>query len=283
MANRFWVGGTGTWNNSNTTSWSTTSSGGGGASVPGTSDVAIFDGSSGGGTVTVDSPNGAGVVTVQGITMGAFTGTLDFATNDNAVTWSGTVSLTGTGSRTLNMGDGTWTCTAGASATTVWDATTTTNLTFNKNAANIVFSATPAANRQFIGGGLTYNNLTVTNGTAASGSRLFSFTTAATFNNLTFTNCRYILMQAATTITVSGTLSYDGASTSFGVLTTNTGVAGTISVANANTLNYLVIGNITKSGAGSITANDSYDMGNNTSVTINNPTGGTAGARVIGG
>jgi hypothetical protein len=47
MANRYWVGGTGTWNNT-TTNWSATSGGAGGASVPTVADRVIFDNNSGG-------------------------------------------------------------------------------------------------------------------------------------------------------------------------------------------------------------------------------------------
>lgn len=43
MANRYWVGGSGNWNYSNTANWSTVSGGGGGASVPSTSDDVIID------------------------------------------------------------------------------------------------------------------------------------------------------------------------------------------------------------------------------------------------
>lgn len=52
MALRYWVGGTGTWDNVNTANWSTSSGGSGGASVPGSSDTVIIDSNSGGGTVT---------------------------------------------------------------------------------------------------------------------------------------------------------------------------------------------------------------------------------------
>lgn len=47
MANRYWVGGTGTWNSTNTTNWSTTSGGAGGASAPTGSDMVYFDANSG--------------------------------------------------------------------------------------------------------------------------------------------------------------------------------------------------------------------------------------------
>lgn len=43
---RYWVGGGGTWNNSDTTHWSETSGGTGGASIPGAGEYAIFDNNS---------------------------------------------------------------------------------------------------------------------------------------------------------------------------------------------------------------------------------------------
>jgi hypothetical protein len=53
VANRFWVGGAGTWDNVSTAHWSTSSGGAGGASVPQRTDTAVFDANSGGGVVTV--------------------------------------------------------------------------------------------------------------------------------------------------------------------------------------------------------------------------------------
>lgn len=43
MADRYWVGGTGTWNDTSTTVWSTTSGGSSGASVPTSADNVFFD------------------------------------------------------------------------------------------------------------------------------------------------------------------------------------------------------------------------------------------------
>jgi hypothetical protein len=85
MANRYWVtGGTGNWNS--TTNWSTASGGASGASVPGSSDAALFDASSGSGTATLDiSP------TVQTLTCTGFTGTLAFGTNTISLNSTGTV------------------------------------------------------------------------------------------------------------------------------------------------------------------------------------------------
>jgi hypothetical protein len=56
MANRFWVGGTGTWDATTTTNWSDTSGGAGGASAPTSADDVYFDAGSDAGspfTVTV--------------------------------------------------------------------------------------------------------------------------------------------------------------------------------------------------------------------------------------
>jgi len=77
MANRYWVGGSGTWDDSSTTHWSTTSGGSAGASAPTGSDVCIFNSSSGGGTITVSAYDGGNSFTINasGFT-GAFSGAL---------------------------------------------------------------------------------------------------------------------------------------------------------------------------------------------------------------
>jgi len=123
MASRFWVGGTGAWDASDTTHWASSSGGAGGQTVPGASDTVTFDGSSGGGTVTVNTN-----FSVVSVTMGAFTGTLDFATNNNSPTM-GSFSTTGSGTRTLNMGSGIWTLTGNAA--TILNMDITTNFTLN--------------------------------------------------------------------------------------------------------------------------------------------------------
>lgn len=94
MANRYWVaGGDGNWNS--TTNWSTASGGASGASVPGSSDAAILNASSGSGTVTLDiSP------TIQTLTCTGFTGTLAFGTNTISLNSTGTIF---TGATTMTV------------------------------------------------------------------------------------------------------------------------------------------------------------------------------------
>jgi len=57
MADRYWVGGAGSWNS--TTKWSATSGGASGASVPTSADNAIFDAASGAAPFTATVTDGA--------------------------------------------------------------------------------------------------------------------------------------------------------------------------------------------------------------------------------
>ena len=82
MADRYWVGATGTWNTSSTGVWSATSGGAGGASVPTAADNVIFDQTA---TVTM-----TGALTCLDITVTA--GTVTF-TSTGTLTVSGSMSL----------------------------------------------------------------------------------------------------------------------------------------------------------------------------------------------
>lgn len=53
MANRYWVGGTGNWDNASTAHWSTSSGGANSASIPTSADDVFFDANSGGGICTL--------------------------------------------------------------------------------------------------------------------------------------------------------------------------------------------------------------------------------------
>lgn len=86
MADRYWVGGAGTWDTT-TTHWSATSGGAAGASVPTSSDNAIFNASSGGGAVTV-----SGSRTCLDLNCTGFTGTLT-GTASPVITLSGSLTL----------------------------------------------------------------------------------------------------------------------------------------------------------------------------------------------
>lgn len=72
MPDRYWVGGSGSWNGTAGTKWAATSGGAGGASVPTTADDVFFDAASGTSTVTID----AGNLGARSINCTGFTGTL---------------------------------------------------------------------------------------------------------------------------------------------------------------------------------------------------------------
>lgn len=97
MANRYWVGGSGTWNNTNTANWSATSGGAGGASAPVAADTVFFDSNSGtAATVTVASTAAAAGTTINKSDI-----TLSLAGNITLASTSGSVTLT-TGNLVLN-------------------------------------------------------------------------------------------------------------------------------------------------------------------------------------
>lgn len=84
MADRYWVGGTATWDGTAGTKWSTASGGAGGAAVPTSADDVFIDANSGTGTISLSATFNDAVC--NNLTLTGFTGTLDFgASGDLAV------------------------------------------------------------------------------------------------------------------------------------------------------------------------------------------------------
>lgn len=73
MAVRYWIGGTGTWDQSTTAHWATSSGGSGGAAVPTSADDVIFDANSGIGTITLGAATPCQSLSSAGTTLGTFT------------------------------------------------------------------------------------------------------------------------------------------------------------------------------------------------------------------
>ena len=254
MATRYWVGGTGNWDASDTTHWSATSGGAGGASVPDSTTDVYFNGSSGGGTVTVTtSPN----LVTREIGMGAFTGTFDL--NDNNITL-GNFSISGTGTRTINLGSGIITMVN-------FNATTTTNLTFNAETSTIKYTEVSATERVITGGNLTYYNLWFDRGTATGINYIKG---SNTFNNIkdTGTVGHLLNFSAGSTQTITS-IALEGSSGNLINLNTNDNTGSwTISdTTGTNTVKYCNIHRSTATGGAtwiSSTTNGNVDAGNNT-------------------
>ncbi len=272
MASRFWVGGTGTWDASDTTHWASSSGGAGGQSVPGSSDTVTFDGSSGGGTVTLGSGYNP---TLQSITCGAFTGTLTAAVNNNNVTLtaSGGFNGSGSGTRTISLGNGTWTLSA---TNANWTMSTTTNLTFNCNSSTILFSnSTTTASRTFDGGSLTYSTVSIAASTGGGQVTLNNNNTIAT---LSVTGPAVVFLGSSTTQTLTTLTLTSAAATP--ILIQGTGTINDTAGTNAYT--HLILRNVTFGGGATWSATSSFDMGGNSGITITAPAAGGA-VGVIGG
>lgn len=96
MANRYWVGGTGTWNATNTTNWSDTSGGTGGFSVPTAADDVFLDANSGTAPYTVTAYDNGGWTTsrmCRNLDCTGFTGTLN---TDSKIEVYGSLTLNST-------------------------------------------------------------------------------------------------------------------------------------------------------------------------------------------
>jgi hypothetical protein len=279
MASRFWVGGTGTWDAVTTTHWAASSGGAGGQTVPGSGDAVTFDGSSGGGTVTVNT-----TITVQQIVCGAFTGTLDFSAHNNSVTLnqSSGFSGSGAGTRTINLGNGTWTLSAAAAN---WTMTTTTGLTFNANSSTISFTGdTPGSqNRVFAGGGLTYSTVTI--GATSVGGGPLQIAGANTFATLNISGSNAIIFPTGVTQTITNAFTWTGSSAGTLFLTSNNLFTNaTISVATGSpTMSWASLHDLTFSGGATFTATNSFNSGGNSGITITAPLLGPSRARIASG
>lgn len=292
----FWVGGSGNWDNSNTASWSSTT--GGTAStclaaggIPKNSvDVANFDSNSGGGTVTVcgassaNCPTSAGTLTLSQVTAGAFTGTLDFATNNPSVNAS-FVSFSGTGVRTINMGSGTWTL-SGTATSGAFDNATTTNETFNAGTSTVHITGTTGFS--FIRlGGKPLNIVTVD----ALGYPFYVNDAAGVSNTIATLNLTAPLVFGVTfgtTLTITTPVNWSGSSSSnFAIVehqnSTNT-TKPALNLAAGSAISWAAIGPVNFTGS-AVTATNSFNVGGSAgAITITPPSGGggTSGY-IIGG
>ena len=189
MANRYWVsGGTGNWNS--TTNWSAASGGARNATVPSTNDVAIFDGSSGSGTCTINiSP------TIQSLNATGFSG---------SITCNNTLTITTNGGFTVNTGGG-------------FGGSGTVNLTYTGSAATVAINdinTSSYVNFNFTGGTYAlrisgyFNNVNFT-GFSGSISSSSAFSAMTIFGNLTFSTG----MTTPIVLPSSGPITFSGSAT----------------------------------------------------------------------
>ena len=255
MADRYWVGGAGTWDATTTTNWATTSGGAGGASAPTSADNVIFDSLSNATLYTVTI--GTNAVCNDLTAAGPLTGNVTFSLPSTA-------RLDPYGSMTLPATGLTWTPTSGALVTfraTTTGKTVTTN-GVNLGATNLTFDGVGGV--WTLGSALAINSssgvIRVLNGTFDTGSnysvtsaRLDSIgteTRAVNLNGSTFTagssNAINITTTGLTLNTGTSTYICSNASPTFagqGLTFYNvsftSAAAGTSTITGANTFNDL--------------------------------------------
>jgi hypothetical protein len=268
-----------TWDASSTAMWSASSGGATGASVPGPSDTVTLDAATcvGGTTCTITVNTNPSITT---LTMGACTAStagciLDFSVNNNSLTVSSIISITGTGTRTLKMGSGTFTLSNNNA--NIWDATTVTNLTLNAGTSTIQINDAANGNTAtFVGGGLTYSTLSVA---ARNNGSSLTIAGANTFASVLISGPLVISVPVATT-TINNAISWIGSSSGLLVVRNANATPATLVIASGSTASWAAFQGITFSGS-TLTAANSFNLGNNSGATITAPSSG--GGRIIGG
>jgi hypothetical protein len=124
----------------------------------------------------------------------------------------------GSTTRTVTMGSGLWTI---GGTSLLWNTGTTTNLTFNKDTADILLSNATTTSRIFTAGALSFNKLTI-GGTTGTSVTTLGQGTGASFTEL------------ASTKTVSHTIRFSANVATIGVWSV-TGTAGNVVTVDSNT------------------------------------------------
>ena len=207
MATRYWVGGSGTWNSTNTTNWSATSGGAGGASVPTSADDVIINANSGPGASSYS-------ITCSSAVCATLTTS---STSPKIVTLSGTLTVSG------NTTIGSYVDFSGLTC----NLTPSLAAGLNLGGTNTVFGGTFNFNTN-----VTY---TLTNGTAGTYNPITFNVNAGTINGSFGNNGTNILTVAGGTVTTGGT-NFAAVTVSSGTLTLSSALTCTTMTLTGGTL-----------------------------------------------
>jgi hypothetical protein len=231
MADRYWVGGTGTWSSTNTANWSASSGGASGASVPTAADNVFFNANSnvGTGAFTVTMANTPRVC--NDFTASGLDGTMTLAGTSIGLTVSGSLTFPATNFTRTYTGTTTF------NATTTGKTVTTNGVAFG---GAVTFDGVGGA--WTLGSALNIgaNNLTLTNGTFdTSSSGNYALSVNAILSNNT--NARTINLNASTVTLVGNTnvvVFNNLTGLTFNAGTSTINVSGTTSIFSGNGLTY---------------------------------------------
>jgi hypothetical protein len=189
--------------------------------------------------VTINHPTGT-VQLADALSLGATraltvtTGTFDAVTYN--VT-AGLFTLSGTATRTIRMGSGTWTATGTGS---VWNVQNNTGLTLVAGTSNIVLSDTSASARTFDGGTAYYNKLTI-GGT--TGTSTLTIAGSNTFGELASTKTVAHTIAIGTGVQTFGKWSVTGTAGNV-VTVTGTSTTNVIAGPRVSGVDYLAMGTL---------------------------------------
>lgn len=287
MADRYWVGGTGTWSSTNTANWSTSSGGAGGASVPTASDNVFFDaGSDSGGTFVVTMANTPRVcndftasgldfgMTLAGTNIGLtvsgslefpatnFTRTYTSTTTFNATTTGKTITTNGVafgGGVTFNGVGGEWTL--GSALSNSGFTLVLQNGTLDTSASNYALTL-----------GQFSSSFTSTRAVNLNGSTVTLNAGGPTWGFLDSTNATVNAGTSTISMSSTGATFNGGGLTYYNVeFTSTSATTSTKSITGANTFNNLTFSTIATNGCNRISIG--ADQTINGTFTVNGSNG----------
>lgn len=192
-------------------------------------------------------------------------GTLDTSVNNYSLN-TGRFTTNGSTIRSLILRGSSLTFSNGSA----WQIFATTNFTFNAGTSTITLSG----GNNFVGGGLSYHNLTFTTSSSLAGITIEG---ANTFNNLFIAIPTNPIFPARCLFNannvINGTFSVSGADGNRRILLYSDilGTARTLTCANISTLTDVDFRDITIAGVGTVSGTRLGDGGNNTNVTFDPP------------
>jgi len=274
MATYYWVGGNGTWDNSNKTNWATVSGGAGGNGPPTSADTVNFDAASGTGTCTTASGSACAIATLNSSTLGVTLGANHTMSGTFTLTL-GTLSLgsytlscniflsSNSNIRTISFGTGSITLTG--SNTTIWSTTTQTNFSYTGTpTVNCTYSGSTGTRTVNTGSNTELNSL---NFNVTAGSDIFAISNA---KNLNFTGFSGSFSNTTRNIFGSLTVSSSMTLTAGANATTFAGTSGTQQITtNGKTLDFPLIFN---GIGGTFAFQDALTQGSTRAFTITNGT-----------
>ena len=257
MANRYWVGGSGTWNDTSTTNWSATSGGSGGASAPTAADSVFFDSSSNATSYTVTIANGTGYPKCLNLTVsGPASGSVTLSGTGQPIIY-GSMTLAATGVIFTNS----YIYFAAATAVTI----TTNGVSLSSTSVIVGYDISNSTHvnggTYTLGSSLTCGALYVDGGTFTTSSSNYSVTLSTDLNQNS--GGAPTLTLNASTVNIGGSLNVNVGTINAGTSTIN--MTGTTPVFSGNRQTYYIV-NFTNTSAGN---NGYYIYNQNTFSSLN--------------